>query len=297
MGGGQPDTAEQKEDGGPGKEEAADGEAIESTEEEVLPNRAIRTPYQPSQSELEEHRIDHLPYRSWCPECVEGFGREHPHLSHKDKARWVPVISCDYLFLTARGVFTRKEWQPIEGEDFLKIMVIHDNISKALFAHAVPQKGVDEKNYIVDQFVNDILWLGYARVIVRSDNEPAIKKVVEDTLAALKVSGLDQAAAEGSVPYDPQTNGDAEAAVGVLKSSIRTYQLGLERQVQAKIPAGHPLMTWLVRHAAFARTLRVKGADGKTAYQRAKGRDTAGPRLVGFGEQCRFKSRAHEKGR
>ena len=83
-------------------------------------------------------------------------------------------------------------------------MVIHDNISKALFAHAVPQKGVDEKNYIVDQFVNDILWLGYARVIVRSDNEPAIKKVVEDTLAALKVSGLDQAAAEGSVPYDPR---------------------------------------------------------------------------------------------
>ena len=108
-------------------------------------------------------------------------------------------------------------------------MVIHDNISKALFAHAVPQKGVDDKKYIVDQFVNDILWLGYARVIVRSDNEAAILKVVTETLAALKVSGLDQAAAEGSVSYDPQTNGDAEAAVGVLKSSIRTFQLGLER--------------------------------------------------------------------
>ena len=104
-----------------------------------------------------------------------------------------------------------------------------------------------------------------------------------ETLEALKVSGLDQASAEGSVPYDPQTNGDAEAAVGVLKSSIRTFRLGVERQINARIPLGHPVMTWLVRHAAFVRTLRVVGADGKTAYQRLKGRDTAGPKLVGFG--------------
>ena len=101
----------------------------------------------------------------------------------------------------------------MEGEEFVKILVMHDNLSKSLFAHAVPQKGVDEKRYVDDQFVIDILWLGYARVIIKSDNEPAIVKVVEETLQSLKVNGLDQAAQEGSVPYDPQTNGSTEGAV------------------------------------------------------------------------------------
>ena len=126
----------------------------------------------------------------------------------------------------------------------MKILVIHDNLSKAMFAHAVPKKGIDENRYIVDQFVNDVLWLGYARAVIKSDNEPAIVKVVEQTLMDLKVSGLDQAASEGSVPYDPQSNGDAEAAVRILKGSVRTFQLGLERMIKARIPAGHPIMSW-----------------------------------------------------
>ena len=113
------------------------------------------------------------------------------------------------LPLSQRALFLRKEWASLEGEEYLKVLVIHDNLSKALFAHAVPQKGLDNDRYVIDQFVNDILWLGYARVVIKSDNEPAIVKVVEETLMNLKVSGLDQAASEGSVPCDPQSNGDA----------------------------------------------------------------------------------------
>ena len=114
MGGGPSDTvgSEQARDKG----KVDDSEVIESTEEEVQPRQVQRTPLLPTQSQLDEHRIDHLPYRSWCPECVEGFGRETAHTSHHDQARWVPVISCDYLFLSARGVFLRKEWVPLDGE-------------------------------------------------------------------------------------------------------------------------------------------------------------------------------------
>jgi hypothetical protein len=174
-------------------------------------------------------------------------------------------------------------------------LVVYDSLSKALFAHAVPQKGVDKQGYIVDKVSTDILWLGYARVIVRSDNEPAIVKVVEEVLKTLKITGLDQAAAEGSVPYDPQSNGAAESAVRLLKGSVRTLQLGLERQIRARIPVGHPIMAWLVRHAACVRTLRMVGADGLSAYQRVKGRDTAGPKLIGFGENCRFETRSQQQ--
>ena len=95
-----------------------------------------------------------------------------------------------------------------------------------LFAHAVPAKGVDEGGYIVEQLKNDILWLGHSKVVIRSDNEPALVKVVDKAVRALKLAGLASASSEGSVPYDPQTNGHAESAVGVIKAMFRTLLLG-----------------------------------------------------------------------
>ena len=116
------------------------------------------------------------------------------------RAAWVPVISCDYLFISARGVFTRKEWRQEEDETFSKILVIVDSRSKSMFAHAVPQKGADERGYAVDCFATDVAWLGWSRVIIRSDNEPAIAKLVVETIKDLKVNGIEQAAAEVLFP-------------------------------------------------------------------------------------------------
>ena len=76
-------------------DEANAGTEITTGEAEVLPQQTVKTPYTPTASELAKHRIDHLPYRDWCPECVDGFGREKPH-SHDANRRWVPVISMDY---------------------------------------------------------------------------------------------------------------------------------------------------------------------------------------------------------
>ena len=105
---------------------------------------------------------------------------------------------------------------------------------------------------------------------------------------------MNQATAEGTVPYDAQSNVAAESAVGLLKGSIRALHMGLEKQIGARIPATHPLLTWLARHAACARTARVRGTDGLTAYRRIKGRTTSVPKLIGFGEKCCFKKRSHE---
>ena len=164
----------------------------------------------------------------------------------------------------------------------LKVLVVYDGASKCLFGHAVPRKGPDEDGYIVDQIVADILWLGYAKVMIRTDNEPAILKLVVEALKALKVAGVDQASSEGAVPHDPQTNGAAETAVGTLKGQLRTLQMCLERRLGMKIPVNHPILTWLVRHAAYVRTARVRGSDGQTGYQRARGTSFT-TKLVGFG--------------
>ena len=95
--------------------ETVGGETVESREEEVQLGKTMPTPKMPTQSELDEHRIDHIPYRSWCADCVEGFGREAKHCTIHPQTRWVPLVSCDILFLSSRCVYTREEWGAVES--------------------------------------------------------------------------------------------------------------------------------------------------------------------------------------
>ena len=63
-------------DEGPGEEAPAeeDFECQECVAPRILPD-----PGQPTQKQLEDHRIDHLPFRSWCPECVAGRATGEQH--------------------------------------------------------------------------------------------------------------------------------------------------------------------------------------------------------------------------
>ena len=284
---------EQSESSGLDSPSGPGGDEITYPEEAKEFKAAVR-PWLPSQAEIDKHRIDHLPYRIWCPECVEGFGRERAHHGHEGE-RSIPLVSCDYMFFTERGVFARHELPEEEKAQAVKVIVVKCASTGCLFAHVVPQKGVDPDGFVIEQLKQDIVWLGHSQVVIRSDNEPALVKVVEKTVGLLKIAGLTSATSEGSVPYDPQTNGRAESAVGVVKGMFRTLLLGFEKQIGGRMPLTHPVVSWLVAHAAAVRNLRVVGADGKTLQQRARG--TSGvPTLLGFGELCRYKMRSQEKG-
>ena len=83
-------------------------EPIECHDEDVRPFTALKPPCMPTQEEVDRHRITHLPFRSWCPECVEAFGREWAH--HRvSTERSIPLVSCDYMYLTANGAFARED--------------------------------------------------------------------------------------------------------------------------------------------------------------------------------------------
>ena len=69
---------------------------------------------------------------------------------------------------------------------------------------------------------------------------------------------------------------------------VRTLQVALEEQLKSKIPATHAIMHWLVGHSSDILTWRIRGVDGLTAYQRARGKPFV-YKLVGFGERCNFK--------
>ena len=51
-------------------------------------------------------------------------------------------------------------------------------------------KGSDEEGYAVQCLIDDVKWLGFSKVILKSDNEPAIVKLLADALKSLRVEGL-----------------------------------------------------------------------------------------------------------
>ena len=75
-------------------------------------------------------------------------------------------------------------------------------------------KGVDETGFAVDAITSDVVWMGYTKVMLKTDTEPAIVKLLKKSLGELGVEGLDQVMSKNAPEYDPQANGSAE--VGVL---------------------------------------------------------------------------------
>ena len=267
---------------------------IESEEKhDAEPLRTMKSPIMPSKADIEDHKIDHFPYREWCDECVEGMGRERVHLHTRSHDREA-VVSIDYMFVTNDGIFSEEDQMSTEQqEQALKVLVLKDSKSRAVFAHAVPQKGIDPKRYIIDTIVQDILYLGYSQIILKSDNEPAIVHVLKETLASLKASGVSQAGEEHSPPYDSQANGDVESAVKQVRQRLRTMHMCLERRLHKRIPPQHPLICWLVSHVAALVRYRVRGTDGRTPHERLRLRPF-NLKLLCFGEQCKYKNRAKE---
>ena len=79
----------------------ATGVEIED-EQEAEPVRIAHNPKQPTEREIEDHRTDHTPYRSWCKWCVMARGRGAPHCSAHGSR--VPRIGVDYFYITKGGV-------------------------------------------------------------------------------------------------------------------------------------------------------------------------------------------------
>ena len=56
------------------------------------------TPQQSTEQERREHELTHLPYRSWCPTCVQSKGRQDNHPKQTSKT---PVIQVDLMYYNA----------------------------------------------------------------------------------------------------------------------------------------------------------------------------------------------------
>ena len=77
----------------------------EEANEFVRPNaRGRKDPGQPTLEEKRIHEITHLPYRSWCADCVAGRGTGFAHTSQETLGDdIVPTVGMDYHYMGAEG--------------------------------------------------------------------------------------------------------------------------------------------------------------------------------------------------
>ena len=69
---------------------------VEEEAGEAREAKTLRDPGAPTEAEVERHNVTHLPFRSWCPACVEGKARDRKHKKQADQDfKAVPEVVFD----------------------------------------------------------------------------------------------------------------------------------------------------------------------------------------------------------
>ena len=270
-----------------GKDDAGleDGEQ-EDEEGDVAKVR--RAPKGPTKKEKEEHEATHIPYRDWCPHCVRGRGINRPHrgdrqpVEEEEKGRRVPRVSMDYFFMGQDG----------EKASDYPMLVMVDEDTDYRYMRAVGKKGLGEgreMEWLVKDMDEELKAWGHAggeggELILKSDGEPSIK-ALRDALGRYHGGRV---IPEQPPPGESQSNGRAEEAGKTTRGYIKVFKDMIEKKTGEKIKTDAHIMQWLVRWAAMLHSRFRKGNDGKTAYQRQKGRKCM-TEVVPFGEKVHYR--------
>ena len=116
--------------------------------------------------------------------------REFAHATHQHGPREASTVSSDDAFIGDNGGVTSQEQADTE-EGSVKFLIVRNNVCKVMFGHIVPRTGIDEKGFAVDAIVQDAKWLGYTKIMLKTDKEPAILKLLTESLRELRILGLD----------------------------------------------------------------------------------------------------------
>ena len=247
---------------------------------EEAPIKMPESPSDPTPEERERHNKTHVPYRSWCSVCKRARGREDKHLrqTKEERALGLPKVSMDYAQI--EDVVT--EEQPESEEQVThkrRLMVGRDRWTGYTFNHLVECKGLGDHN-IVKKVTASVDGLGYRKLIVKTDGEPAIVAVQEAVARARTFETI----AENPPAHDPQANGEAERAVSEVKAQMRAVKIGLEMRLKDDVDVRWPVIEWMIPHAADVLNRFSVGTDGKTPHYRVFHRFFKAP-VFEFGEQ------------
>ena len=196
-------------------EDRDNGEEVETveveereSEEDGREAKVMTGPRKPTKAEVEVHELTHIPYKSWCRHCVRGRGIHSPHhkVDRSSEEEGLPMIVCDYAFLTEKVGDVVKR---------LTILVLADFKTKAVLVMVVPQKGSGDGSVVkrITKWLNN---LGHRKIIYKCDQENAAaevwRKVKEDPAVE-----CNEMVPEESAKGDSQSNGFIESSVREVK--------------------------------------------------------------------------------
>ena len=196
----------------------------------------------------------------------------HRKVSHEADDPSRPVVSRDYGFFGAPGEIPADS----VGGSKMPVLVVRDRFTKGIFTHLVPCKGT-EHFYPEAASLRDVKFLGYSRLVIKSDQEPSILALAEAVKNTLTSKGID-CQLESSPKGDSHgmSNGEAESAVGITQGLARTLKDYVEHKSGKVIDPKSPLLGWLIEHVGTLYTLYAydeSSKDGLTPYRKIKGRD------------------------
>ena len=250
---------------------------IEDSEEELeeaQAPRVSRAPDAPSAQEVREHKIAHLPFRSWCIQCTQGRGHDLPHAQAPDDGDPpVPEICIDYFYIGQEGT-----------PGTTTALAVRDKGTKALFGHVVPTKANLTTGWPAHRVVDDIEWLGYKKVLLKGDQEQSITALMNKIAQLREHPTL----MERSPVGDSKANGRAERAVQAVEEQLRTMRLGLEQRLKGPTPPNHPVIAWLTEHATDVVNKLYRRKNGRTSYELVKGKPYRSE-LAEFGQRVLYR--------
>ena len=220
--------------------------------------RKIGDPRLPSRKEVEEHYLTHVPYRNWCPHCVRGRGKDLDHRRSIDEDRKVREFSFDYCF------------PGDEKGTKITVLVGKERITGMTMASVVPVKGTSGQFAAarVLEFIKDC-GAAETEILLKTDQEPAVDALMEDVV---KTRGERLTLREKSPVASSGSNGVVERGVQTVEGVIRTLLSALEERVGVRIRAEEKIVAFLVEYAAYLINKREVGNEGKTAYERNRGK-------------------------
>ena len=116
------------------------------------------------------------------------------------------------------------------------------------------------------------------------EDEPACRRLSETQPETPSMDPTVLAVPEHSHPGESQSNGRVERAVQLVEDQSRTLRAALQAHLGTEIPCTHPLVRWMVGHAARTLTKYKEGDDGRTPYTRVHGKRTL-ERIAEVGEK------------
>ena len=252
----------------------------EATEQRHM--KKIKDPLLPTQEEIEYHNLTHLPYRDWCPHCIRGRGKQEAHYKAKGE-RTMHELCFDYCFLGGS----------LSNTVTIPTMVIRDRDTRMTCSYVVGAKGTkaDTKeefnmSFTVSRAIAFIKEMGLenATITLKSDQEPSIKDVLND-IARVRTA---RAFIEHSPVKSSQSNGVAERAIQSVEAQVRVMRDALGSRIGATIPEDHPILHWVVEYASVLLNRFEVGHDGKTAYERLRGKKSS-MNGIEFGELVHYR--------